>query len=378
MTSTANLQGEQRPSPEWTPEKYQAFGREVDAVHADIMVKLGSEDLAYVRKIRTFSRLSEVVGRALIHFSLDPVTWSAGVVALWGHHQLEATEIGHSALHGAWDTFKDGKEFHSSGFRWDTPIDEEAWKREHNVLHHQYTNVVGRDPDLSYGPLRMTDQTSWTKYHLVQLAQFFWTAPVFVWMIAVHATGLTDLSHPPTDPTYAPVLPDRSCHTILRAVQATATKAASYALYEFVFWPALAGPFWWKVLGGNVLADVARNIYSCATIFAGHFGDDLEYYGREFRPKGRGEWYRMQIGSAHNFAVPLPISVLCGALDHQIEHHLFPKLPPNRLREIAPKVEAICRRHGVAYRRHRWGENLLAALTRLGRMSVPPSLAFGW
>jgi linoleoyl-CoA desaturase len=148
-----------------------------------------------------------------------------------------------------------------------------------------------------------------------------------------------------------------------------------YFLREFVFWPALAGPLWWKVLGGNVLAEVIRNAYTCATIYAGHFGDDLQYRDRDFRPGGRGRWYRMQIGSAHDYSVPFSISVLCGALDYQIEHHLFPRLPPNRLREIAPKVEAICVRYGVRYSRDTWGGNLWAALKRLGRMSLPPRVA---
>lgn len=360
---------------EWTTDRYQAFGVELDAVHADVKAKLGPEDVAYVEKVRKISRLSEVMGRALIHFSVDPATWFAGVLALWGHHQLEAIEIGHSALHGAWDGLEEAKEFHSSRFRWDTPVEEEAWKKEHNILHHQYTNVVGRDPDLNYGPLRVTEGTTWIPYHLIQLSQFFWTAPVFMWMIAVHATGLTDLAHPSKDATYAPVLPDKSPHTILSALYATAKKAVPYSLREFVFWPALAGPFWWKVLGGNVLADVIRNVYSCATIYAGHFGDDLEYRDSDFRPRGRGPWYRMQIEAAHDYAVPSLVSVLCGALDHQIEHHLFPKLPPNRLREIAPKVEAICKRYGVRYTRDTWGANLVAALKKLGRMSLPPAFA---
>jgi len=68
-------------------------------------------------------------------------------------------------------------------------------------------------------------------------------------------------------------------------------------------------------------------------------------------------------------------TLLCGALDHQIEHHhLFPKLPPNRLREIAPAVAATCARHGVRYRRATWAENLVAAVRRLARMSLPPAV----
>jgi fatty acid desaturase len=49
-------------------------------------------------------------------------------------------------------------------------------------------------------------------------------------------------------------------------------------------------------------------------------------------------------------------------LDRQIEHHLFPTLPPARLREIAPEVRAICERHGVAYKTDTWRRRLQKAL----------------
>ena len=39
-----------------------------------------------------------------------------------------------------------------------------------------------------------------------------------------------------------------------------------------------------------------------------------------------------------------------GGLHYQIEHHLFPTLPRHSLAAIAPRVRALCARHGVAYR----------------------------
>jgi fatty acid desaturase len=356
---------------EWAPEKLEAFGSEIHAVGEEIRAKLGDEDVAYVKKMRRASRTAEAIGRALIHFSFDPLTWSAGVFSLFLHHQLETTEIGHSALHGSWDGLKGSEAFYSSAFKWIIPIDEAAWKREHNILHHQYTNVVGKDPDLNYGGLRIADQTTWRFSNLFQFAQFFWTAPIFTWTIAVHATGLTDLTHSGRDETYANVLPDKKVATVLKAVKQTAKKMIPYSLYQFGFWPMLAGPFWWKVLAGNLSAEAIRNVYTCATIYAGHFGDDLEYYDKDFKAQGRGGWYKAQIEAAHNYAVPDVISRLCGALDYQIEHHLFPKLPPNRLRQIAPKIQEICARYGVPYQRTDWGTALKTSLARIFKMSVP-------
>jgi NADPH-dependent stearoyl-CoA 9-desaturase len=68
----------------------------------------------------------------------------------------------------------------------------------------------------------------------------------------------------------------------------------------------------------------------------------------------------------------LPLSILCGGLDHQIdqiEHHLFPTLAPPRLREIAPRVQQICERYGVAYRKDTWPTTLRKALGYVGSLS---------
>jgi linoleoyl-CoA desaturase len=73
----------------------------------------------------------------------------------------------------------------------------------------------------------------------------------------------------------------------------------------------------------------------------------------------------MQIEATNNFEVSRPISILCGGLDKQIEHHLFPTLPPQRLREVAPEVRAICEKYGVAYRTDTWGRTLKKALAHV-------------
>src|SRR5271165_561876 len=140
-------------------ERLIRFGEELDAVKARALARMGDEDVHYVRRLNTFSRTMEIIGRALIFFSPEPVSFLAGVGALWIHKQLQATEIGHTALHGAYDKLPGAERFRSEGFSWDVPIDEESWKHGHNVRHHQYTNVAGRDPDIHFGPARLTEHT---------------------------------------------------------------------------------------------------------------------------------------------------------------------------------------------------------------------------
>src|SRR4051812_6468450 len=99
-----------------TPADYRAFADELDDVKKRAFERVGPEDVAYVKRLNRFSRVMEVIGRTLIHFSPEPVTFVLGVVALWVHKQLQATEIGHTALHGAYDRLEGADGFRSRTF----------------------------------------------------------------------------------------------------------------------------------------------------------------------------------------------------------------------------------------------------------------------
>lgn len=350
--------------------RLRAFGDEIDAIKAREQADMGAADVRYVKRLDRFSRGCELVGRLLIHFSFEPVTFGAGVVALWIHKQLQATEIGHTALHGAYDRLDGAEDYRSATYRWQIPIDEASWHHMHNVRHHGNTNVAGRDADIHFGPVRLTEQTPWTKSHRWQLPfTLFFLFPNFAFGINLHCTGLSDLAVDNGQPGGLDFLPDRSNASRRRAWKNALRKWVPYYGKEYVLFPLLAGPFFWKVLLGNWLSETMRDVYSAATIFCGHVGEDVKSYPLGTKAHNRGEWYAMQIEATHNFEVAWPANVLCGGLDRQIEHHIFPKLPPHRLRRIAPEVRAACERHGVEYKTDRWDRVLRRALAWIGALS---------
>jgi len=350
--------------------RYAAFQEAIDTIRQRVEAEVGAEDVRYMRRVQRFSRAMEIGGRLLIHFSIEPVSFFSGVGALWVHKQLEATEIGHTVLHGAYDRMADAEDLNSKTFEWDTPIDEESWRHGHNIRHHQYTNVAGRDPDIHFGHVRLTEHTPHTlnNYHQLPFAlTLIW--PNFLFVMNAHFTGLIDVYFGNGRRDGLDFLPDRSFGSIKKAHQRAFRKYVPYYAKNYVFYPMLAGPAFGKVLLGNWMAETIRDVYSAATIFCGHVGTDVASYGEGTKARGRGEWYAMQVEASNDFAVGWPISVLCGALDLQIEHHLFPKLPPNRLREISPEVEAAGKAHGVAYRKASWPKTLGKALAHIGRLS---------
>ena len=159
-------------------------------------------------------------------------------------------------------------------------------------------------------------------------------------------------------------------------------KIIPYYAKEYLLWPTVAAAAvggtlgWWlaplvfgKSLLGNWMAEKLRDIYSGLTIYCGHVGEQTAAYPEGKLPTSKGERYAMQVQATNNFDVPWLLSLFCGALDKQIEHHLFPSLPTNRLREVAPEVRAACEAHGVQYRQESWPRTLWRAFAQIARLS---------
>ena len=355
-TSNAQFESEAR--------RIESFGRAIDAIRREVENELGKKDASHIRRIGLLSSNLERVGRVLLHFSFEPVTFGLGVGALWIHKSLELMEIGHMALHGAYDRLDVDRRYHNDFFRWKAPIDEKSWRLGHNVRHHQYTNIEGRDPDIDFGGLRLSPRVAYRRAHVLQPFTNLLTWLGFASAINLHVTGLLDVYLGRGDPD---VLPDRKPETLRAAHRTFFSKLARYYGREYVLFPLLAGPFFWKVLLGNVMSEIGRDICAGAVIYCGHVG--AKDYPAGTRAGGRARWYVMQVEAARNVEVPAALSILFGGLDYQIEHHLFPRLPPNRLREIAPRVRAACKAHDVRYLSKGASETLGDVMSELGRLS---------
>ena len=109
-------------------ERIRSFARGIDTIRSEVEAELGEKDLAHLRRIVAVSTAMEVVGRGLIHLSLEPAGFFLGVVSLWAHKTLELMEIGHSALHGSYDRVEGATAYRSGAFRWKAPIAEKGWR----------------------------------------------------------------------------------------------------------------------------------------------------------------------------------------------------------------------------------------------------------
>lgn len=373
----------QSPGPSHADFNPTAFATAIDDIRRRTQAAVGAEDLQYIRNVDRVSRVAELFGRTMIALAPGPLGFTVGVASLWVFKQLQATEIGHSALHGAYNRIPDAGRFHSHAHRWQIPIDEESWMRGHNGRHHGLTNVAGHDPDIHFGPVRLTEHTPHRFIHYLQLPfTLLVLFPNFAALMNVHFTGVTDVWAGNGRADEFDFIEDRSWSTIRDAHWRLLRKYLRYYATQYLLWPAVFGVVaglvfgWWlapivvlRSIAGNFIADTLRDIYSAATIYCGHVGEHTSAWPEGTMPANKGERYAMQTEATNNFEVPWIVSLFCGALDLQIEHHLFPTLPPNRLREVAPQVRAACAEHGVQYRSASWPRTLGRALAQVARLS---------
>src|SRR5439155_10084633 len=141
---------------EHPPERIECFGEELDAIRRRVVADLGLRDADYIHKVIRVQRGLEVSGRGLMFLGFLPPAWLGGVTALALSKILDNMEIGHNVMHGQYDWMRD-PDLTGRDFEWDTACPGDEWRHSHNYMHHTYTNIVGKDRDIGYGILRMTE-----------------------------------------------------------------------------------------------------------------------------------------------------------------------------------------------------------------------------
>jgi len=182
----------------------EEFGRELDAMREEVIDSRGEKDRKYILTVIKSQRYLAVLGRVLIYARILflPVwshAWASqniflsmlglGTISLAIAKILENMEIGHNVLHGQWDWMNDPK-IQSSTWEWDHVCPSDQWMQSHNIKHHTWTNVLGKDPDIGYGLLRVTSRQRWKPFYLLQTFYAFLLAVLFEWGIAIQELEL--------------------------------------------------------------------------------------------------------------------------------------------------------------------------------------------
>lgn len=367
------------------------FGRELDAMRDEVLASRGERDRNYILKVIKTQRSLAFAGRVLICASLLllPV-WGhvlasmmafasvigLGTLALASAKILENMEIGHNVLHAQWDWMKD-ETIQSNTWEWDHVCPSDQWMRSHNVTHHTWTNVLGKDPDVGYGLLRMSPAQRWKPFYIGQSIYALLLALLFEWGIAIQELELGRIASGKSK--LADIKP---------MLHRTGKKIAAQVMKDYVLWPLLAvvlalpyalygtGPALWSVFlwvfAANVLACLLRNLWTYLIIFCGHFPADVYVFTKQqVENESRAAWYVRQLLASCNIRGGKLFHVMSGNLSHQIEHHLFPDLPSNRYAELSPRVRALTVRYGLPYNSASLTRQLGTTVWKILRLGFP-------
>ncbi|ENV90510.1 hypothetical protein F938_04112 [Acinetobacter bereziniae LMG 1003 = CIP 70.12] len=344
------------------PEQTAEFGRRVDEIRREVMESLGEQDAKYIYKIRNFVRYSEIASRGMLMFGgWIPPVWVIGTGLLGISKIVENMELGHNVMHGQFDWLNDPS-LNGANYDWDTMATGDDWKYTHNYVHHTYTNIVGKDHDVGYGLLRVSESQKWEPRFLFNIPLAIQLMVFFEWYVGVQNLHLED----------ALVYKTKTWKQVWADATKFRKKARRQILKDYVFFPLIAGPNALPVLAGNAIANVIRSLWSSAVIFNGHFTEDAETFEADnVENETRAEWYLRQIRGSSNFTGTDWLHILSGNLSHQIEHHLFPDMPANRYAEVAPKIKALCAEYDINYNEANFFKQFGSVWVRLAKCSLP-------
>ncbi len=343
-----------------TDADVEALGVELDAIRRDIESSRGERDAKYIRNTIRFQRALEIGGRATLFASRKRPAWLLGTGLLGAAKIIENMELGHNVMHGQWDWMND-PEIHSTSWEWDIVGPSEHWKQTHNYIHHKYTNIVGMDDDVGYGLLRVTRDQRWKPFNLANpifnlLLQLF-----FEYGVAAQHLELGKVAKGRIDR-----------EEFVQKRREVLEKIGKQIAKDYVVFPALTGPAWKSTMSANFVANMIRNVWTNTVIFCGHFPDGAEKFTKsDMEGETQGQWYlRQMLGSANFDAGPV-MEFMSGNLCYQIEHHLFPDLPSNRLREIKSRVVPLAEKYDLPYTTGSIAKQYLLSWRTIAKLSLP-------
>lgn len=337
---------------------------ELDTIRRDVEDSRGERDARYIRRTIATHRALEVTGRVLLAAGSRRSAWWTGMLALGAAKIIENMEIGHNVMHGQWDWMND-PETHSSSWEWDIVAPSKHWRYIHNFTHHKYTNILGMDDDVGFGTLRVTRDQRWTRYNAFNLIYIAMMAVAFEWGIALHHLEVGRIFKGKIGPEVAK-----------ERLREVAAKAGHQVFKDYVAFPVLTslspGATYKSTVRANVAANVIRNLWTHTVIFCGHLPDGAEKFTKsDTVGESTGQWYLRQILGSANFHAGPVLRFMSGNLCYQIEHHLYPDLPSNRLAEISVRVRQVCEKYDLPYTTGPFLLQYAKTLRTVAKLSLP-------
>ena len=223
------------------------------------------------------------------------------------------------------------------------------WRIQHNGLHHSNTNVLGYDADLCLAPFaRLAPWQPWRR-------RFRWQH-VYMWPLY----GFLAMKNLIVSDVLALATRRMGDQPLRRRFSAAEVARVGLGKVAHVSWAVLVPLWfnpWWAVLAFYFACSWLVGFVLAIVFQLAHCVDAAEFVDAEAARRGE-DFAQHQLRTTVDVASPVPIAGhffrwIVGGLDHQIEHHLSPRLPHTAYAKVAVRFRVACHEHGIRYRMHR-------------------------
>ena len=217
------------------------------------------------------------------------------------------------------------------------------WIKGHVNTHHSATNIVGKDDDISLAPFaRLAPQQTRRPWHRCQHL-YLWALYCFT-AVAIMVADIVATA------TQSVVGDRRGKRPSIGEYTALLTTKAAF-VFAMVIIPALLHPWWIVVLGITLTLGIAGLLLGVVFQLA-HAVEQAEF--RTPDEPNDCTWHEWQVRSTVDFChgrgpVARLVTWYTGGLNHQTEHHLFPRVPHTAYPEIADIVHATCEKFEIPH-----------------------------
>lgn len=200
------------------------------------------------------------------------------------------------------------------------------WMDDHN-RHHSHTNDLEHDPNLDYPILafdssQLADKRGFKRFIVKHQKIFFF--PI------LSLAGL-----------------NLRCGSVkfmlLNTFPYRRWEALLLALHYLGYFGLLIGCLGWWTVPFIIVHQFSWGVFLGSVFAPNHKGMPL------MAEENRNDFLRSQVLTSRNVQAHPVTDFLYGGLNYQIEHHLFPSIPRNRMRELQTIVKAFCQERSVAY-----------------------------
>ena len=368
---------ELEPEDKWVAElDYQAFADEVKELGNELAQDSGEADITHLKKIVRWREAAMILGIGSMWLAPNP--FSIFALSMWTYASWAT--VGHHTLHAGYDrvnSIAGGWKYHSRNFaskrrRWLDWMDwmaPDAWNHNHNRMHHFRLNEK-EDPDLveRFLPWLPPLKVAYPLKRMVVYLAF----PIFKWaFFSPNIVKELEVAKWEREGKELPAdfdqhetlnialffLPWRkSLRKVVPLKNLFVNCLGPFFFARFVLLPAplLMIPQLGPALHMNAIinllaAELLTNTHAFLTMVPNHVGNDVYCFCDGVRPRTPSFYVRQVVGSVNGPSGNDVIDFCHGFLNYQIEHHVWPDLSMRQYQLAAPRLKAICKKHGVPY-----------------------------